>query len=408
MTGTPGARSPIPRLRAGGGVAALGYGFRPFFLLAGISAALGIALWLADLAQWMTLPGIFAPVTWHAHEMLFGFTMAAVGGFFLTAIPNWTGRLPLSGQPLLGLVLVWLAGRLAISASALIGGWAAAAIDLAFPAALMLVVVREVAAGRNWRNLPMAAAVGLLLVANALMHAEALGLAILPGSGWRLAVAVVTVLIALIGGRIIPSFTRNWLVKRGVGEAGLPVPFGRFDMATLAVTAAGLLSWVASPGSSLAVVLTAAAAILCAVRLFRWQGRRTTADPLVFILHLGWAWVPIGLGLLAIAQAAPAVLPEIAALHALTAGAIGTMILAVMTRATLGHTGRALHAGAGTVVVYLLVSIAAVARVAAGFLPEAYDELLWLSGLAWLAAFTGFVAIYGPYLLRPRPDGKPG
>lgn len=405
---TPVRQGPVPRFGAPSGPAVLAYGFRPFFLLAGVWSAVGLGLWLADLAGWIGLPGAFPPVDWHAHEMLFGFTMAAVAGFLLTAVPNWTGRMPLNGRPLLLLVLLWFAGRLAVPAGGLIGEWTAAAIDLGFPLALGLVVVREVAAGRNWRNAPVVLALGLLLVADALMHAEALGLAVPIGMGWRLAVGIVTMLIALIGGRIVPSFTRNWLVKQGVGVSGLPAPFGRFDAVVMASTAAALLAWVVVPGSGPSAGLAGLAAVLSIARLARWQGWRSTTDPLVFVLHVGWAWVPGGLALLAIAQAAPGLFQETAAIHALTAGGFGTMILAVMTRATLGHTGRALHAGSGTVLVYGLVGMAAMARVAAGFMPADYAVLLWLSGLAWIAAFTGFVVIYAPLLLRSRPDGRPG
>ena len=194
----------------------------------------------------------------------------------------------------------------------------------------------------------MLAAIGLLLVANALMHAEALDFGTVGASGWRLAVAVATSLIALIGGRIIPSFTRNWLAKRPGGE--MPAPFARFDQLTLVATIAALVAWVVLPGASAPAVLLALAAALNLARLCRWQGHRTMSDPLVFILHVGYAWVPLGLGLLAVAQS-PELLPESAAVHGLTAGAVGTMTLAVMTRATRGHTGRPLHADAGTVAV---------------------------------------------------------
>jgi uncharacterized protein involved in response to NO len=254
--------------------------------------------------------------------MLFGFTVAAIAGFLLTAIPNWTGRLPLQGGPLLGLVLLWLAGRLAVAVSAVLGAWPAAAIDLSFLAALLFVVAREIVAGKNWRNLPMLAAIGALLVANGLMHAEALDLGAFAATGWRLAISIATILIALIGGRIVPSFTGNWLAKRP-GET-MPVPFGRLDQMTLGATVVALAAWVAFAGTGAAAALAAIAAVLNAVRLSRWRGYRSLADPLVLVLHVGYAWVPLGLGLLALAQGTD-VLPESAAVHGLTAGAIGTM-----------------------------------------------------------------------------------
>lgn len=398
-------RTPIPRLRPQEGPAVLAYGFRPFFLAAGVTAVLALTLWLAELAGGLSLPSAFPPMAWHAHEMLFGFATAAVAGFLLTAIPNWTGRLPVQGPPLLALVLLWLAGRLAVATSAMIGAWLAAVIDLAFLAAMVFVVAREIVAGNNRRNLPMVAGLTALLLANGLMHAEMAGLAVPEGSGWRLAITVITLLIALIGGRIVPSFTRNWLAKNRPGNP-LPAPADRLDQGGMAVTVIALLAWVIVPETVFAGVLLGFAALATAVRLGRWQGWQTCADPLVVILHIGYAWVPLGLGLLAIGQTGG--VAEIAALHGLTAGAMGTMTLAVMTRATLGHTGRALRAGPGTSTVYVLVTIAAVARTVATFTPAAWEPLVWTSGLAWIAAFAGFVALYGPMLISPRIDGRPG
>jgi uncharacterized protein involved in response to NO len=394
-----------PASRAQRGAAILVYGFRPFFFLAGLSAVLGLGLWLVDLAGVFAIPTDFTPLTWHAHEMLFGFTVAAIAGFLLTAIPNWTGRLRLQGGPLLGLVLLWLAGRLAVAVSVVLGAWPAAAIDLAFLAALLFVVAREIVAGKNWRNLPMLAAIGALLVANGLMHAEALDLGAFAATGWRLAISIATILIALIGGRIVPSFTRNWLAKRP-GET-MPVPFGQLDRVTLGATVVALAAWVAFPGTGAAAALAAIAAVLNAVRLSRWRGYRSLADPLVLVLHVGYAWVPLGLGLLALAQGTD-LLPESAAVHGLTAGAIGTMTLAVMTRATRGHTGRRLRADPGTTTIYVLVTTSAVARIAASVSVEGYDLLILIAGAAWIAAFGSFLVLYGPMLFRPRIDGRPG
>jgi uncharacterized protein involved in response to NO len=385
-------------------LAIFAYGFRPFFLLAGLSAMLGLGVWLAGLGGVLAVPTDFTPLMWHAHEMLFGFTVAAIAGFLLTAIPNWTGRLPLQGGALLGLALLWLAGRLAVATSAVLGTWLAAVIDLAFLAVLLFVVAREIVAGKNWRNLPILAGIGTLLVANGLMHAEALDVGAFAAAGWRLAISMAIFLIALIGGRIVPSFTRNWLAKRP-GEA-MPASFGRLDRVALGATVLALAAWTALSGPG-AAALAAIAAVLNAIRLSRWRGYRSLADPLVLVLHVGYAWVPLGLGLLALAQGTDLV-PESAAVHGLTAGAIGTMTLAVMTRATRGHTGRPLRADAGTTAVFVLVTISAVARIAASVWVEGYDLLIWIAGTAWIAAFGSFLALYGPMLLRPRIDGRPG
>ncbi len=392
----------IPRYRAWGGPALFSAGFRPFFLLAGIWAVIAVPLWLAVLGGHVELPTAFDPVTWHAHEMLFGFAQAAIAGFLFTAVPNWTGRMPIQGWPLAAFAALFAAGRVAVLCSAELGP-GAALVDLAFPLALIAALGREVVAGRNWRNLPMLAAVGLIATANALTHLEALGWAATGAAGLRLGTAVILLLIGLVGGRIIPSFTRNWLAKRG--GTSLPAPAGRFDAAALAVAALALLLWVIAPDMAAVPPLMALAALATLVRLARWQGYRTGAEPLVWVLHLGFLWLPVGFALVALASWSPA-LPPSAALHALTGGAIATMILAVSTRATLGHTGRDLRADRRTVCIYGLVTAAAVARIGAGLLAGAYLPLLTLAGAAWLAAFALFLLVYGPMLLAPRATAR--
>jgi uncharacterized protein involved in response to NO len=266
-----------PRYRAWSGPALLSAGLRPFFLLAAAWAALALPLWLAMLGGYLGLPSAFDPVDWHTHEMLFGFVQAAVAGFLLTAVPNWTGRMPLQGWSLAALAALFVAGRAAVAASGLIGAEAAAAVDLAFPAALVTALAREIVAGRNWRNLPILGALGLFGTANALTHLEALGWAPTGGTGTRLGIAVVLLLIGLIGGRVIPSFTRNWLVKRE--ETRLPVPPGRSDAVALAITAAALAAWVVAPGWGGVAPLMAAAAAANAVRLARWRGQLRGPGP---------------------------------------------------------------------------------------------------------------------------------
>lgn len=395
-------RHPIPRYQEHAGAAILTQGFRPFFLLAALWAALALMLWVLSLEGWLTVPSVLDPVSWHIHEMLYGFIAAAVAGFLLTAIPNWTGRLPLQGKPLLLLVAVWLAGRVVMAVPLPGGAVTAAAIDVAFLLLLWLVAIREILAGRNWRNLPMVAALLLLLIGNMVFHLEAIGTVPLDGLGWRFGIAVMVMLIGLIGGRIVPSFTRNWLVKERP-DAPLPAPFGVFDRIVLLVTLAALIVWLIAREIPAAALLGIAAGLQL-IRLGRWRGWHTGAEPLLLILHIAYAWLPIGLGLLAVAAGYPAV-TETGALHALTAGAMATMILAVMTRATLGHTGRALAAGAGTTAIFGLVTLGAIARVAAAFWPAAARDLLLAGGLAWIAAFLGFCVIYGPMLLKPRVAG---
>ena len=358
---------------------------------------LGLALALTQLLAGISLPTAAQPVLWHAHEMLFGYLAAAIAGFLLTAIPNWTGRLPLSGRPLLGLVLAWLAGRLAMATSAWIGVLPAAALDLLFPLALSAVVLREIIAGRNWRNLPVGLAGPLLLIAGGLFHAGQAGLLEAPDLGLRLGIAVVTLLIALIGGRIIPSFTRNWLATRKAEH--LPAAFGRFDHIALVVTLIALATWLVTPTGLVAGLLLAAAACLNLARLARWCGLATLREPLLWVLHLGYLWIPVGL-LLTAAGTVTAAVPPVAGLHALTVGAMATMTLAVMSRATLGHTGRALRAGPGLTSAFGLITLAALARLLASLAPGLYPSLIGLSAVAWFGAFVLFLWICGPMLLR--------
>ncbi len=371
-------------------------GFRPFFLAAGIWATAAIAVWLPLFHGSITLPTSFDPIAWHVHEMLFGYVAAVVAGFLLTAIPNWTGRLPLQGPPLAALVFLWLAGRVAVLASGHIGGLAVAIVDLSFPAALLAAVVREIVAGRNWRNLPMPLALAVLLTANALTHMEAMGLAPTGAIGQRLGIATIILLISVVGGRIIPSFTRNWLAKRG--EARLPVGFNRFDKACVLLVLAALLCWVALPESMASGAMLAAAGLASLARLARWRGHRSLSEPLVWSLHLGFAWLPTGLVLTGL-SALSDIVPPAAGLHALTAGAMGSMTLAVMTRASLGHSNRELAADRTTTAIYLLVFAAAALRVAAAFAGDFSPTLLWGSAAAWTIAFGLFVIHYGAVLL---------
>jgi uncharacterized protein involved in response to NO len=383
------------------GPAILSYGFRPFFLSGALWAAAAVAIWLPLLEGSLNLPTAFSPLEWHVHELLYGYVPAVVAGFLLTAVPNWTGRLPVCGTPLLLLVSMWIAGRLAVLLSAHIGMAGAAAIDLLFLAALAGVVAREIIAGRNLRNLKVLGLVGLLFAGNAVFHAEAMTMHGGSGYGTRLGIGAAVLLITLIGGRIIPSFTRNWLVRERPGR--LPAPFDRFDAVCMAVAAAAIACWIALPEAAPTAAVAAAAGLLHAVRLGRWAGDRTGREALVLILHLAYAFVPLGFLLLALAIAAPQLVLPSGALHAWTAGAIGTMTLAVMTRATLGHTGRALAASRATEAIYAAVLVAACARILAAFALWR-EPLLVISAAAWVLAFAGFALSFGPLLVKPRPQ----
>ena len=387
----------LQRRRDYAGPALFSYGFRPFFLAAGTWAAFGILLWLPQYRGLFALPTAFGALDWHIHEMLYGYVAASVAGFLLTAIPNWTGRLPVSGWPLAALAALWLAGRIAILLSAAIGSIAAAVIDVSFLIVLAAVAAREIVAGKNWRNLRVLVVLGLLAAANIVFHAEVL----LKGAadyGVRFAIAAVILLIGLIGGRIVPSFTNNWLARNNPGR--LPVAFSRFDMATLALSALALIAWIAAPLHAATGALLILAGLMHVLRLARWAGDRTLADRLVLILHIAYAFVPAGFLLTGAATLTDAV-PASAGIHAWTAGAIGLMTLAVMTRATLGHTGNALHAGRLTQAIYALVFIAALLRIIAAFAGSL--ALIDAAGACWIAGFALFVLTYGRLLVLRKP-----
>jgi uncharacterized protein involved in response to NO len=388
----------LRRRREYAGPALFSYGFRPFFLGGAVWAALALVLWLPQYFGELTLPTAFAPLDWHIHEMIFGYMAAIVAGFLLTAIPNWTGRLPINGYPLAGLAALWLAGRIAVAMSALIGAGLAALIDVAFLTVLAAVAVREIAAGKNWRNLRVLVMLVVLIAGNVVFCAEA----IWRGSadyGTRLGIAAVVSLIMLIGGRIVPSFTRNWLVRLNPGR--LPQPFARFDMIALVSGVAGLLCWILFPQRTVTGILLLCAGLLQLVRFARWAGDRTIADRLVLVLHVGYAFVPLGFLLLGAAVLWPADWPTSAGLHAWTAGAFGLMPLAVMTRASLGHSGQALSASIATQIIYGCALVAAAIRVWAAFEPSLL--LLHIAAIAWVVAFAGFAAVYGPLLLGRPP-----
>ena len=387
----------IPRLRDYDGPALLSYGFRPFFLFGALYAGLAVFAWLPVFNGELELWSAFSPVDWHVHEMLYGYLPAVVTGFLLTAIPNWTGRLPIQGKPLLALVAVWVAGRVCVTFSAETGWLVAAIVDVCFLALVVAAAAREIVAGKNWRNLRVVGLVTLLLAGNVAFHLEAH----IQGTaeyGARIGIATIVLLIVLIGGRIVPSFTRNWLARENPGR--LPAPIGRFDVATIGISAATLALWTVLPIGRLTAVAFAASAVLNVVRLGRWAGDRTCRDRLVLILHVGYAFVPIGF-LFASAAAIDVVAPS-AGIHAWTVGAAGTMTLAVMTRASLGHTGHALSASAVTQAIYAAVVIAAFARIGASLEPALSDLLLHVTAIAWCLAFFAFVGSYGPMLFSAR------
>ncbi|MBO9400165.1 NnrS family protein [Shimia sp. R9_3] len=392
------ALSSSEQMRRWSGPALLSYGFRPFFLFGALWAALAMPVWIAALSGALELPSRFDPVTWHAHEFLFGYLGAILAGFLLTAVPNWTGRLPLVGWRLGGLFALWVAGRVAVLFSASLPLGSAAAVDLAFPIVLGGVILREIISGQNWRNLIVLAMLAVFTLANGVFHLKALvdGFAA-QGLGLRLGLATAVMMIVVIGGRIVPSFTRNWLVKQGSDVRPAP-PMQRFDKFALLTTVAVLLLWSFQPEKAVVGVLLLGLAVLHVARLWRWKGTHTLAEPLLSVLHASYALIPLGALALG-ASILGAGAGQAAAQHIWMAGAIGAMTLAVMTRATLGHTGRALKADGPTLAIYLSLFGSVVARWLAGEV----SVFLEISAVLWVAAFGGFALCYGAALVRPKP-----
>lgn len=377
------------------GFALFALGFRPFYLLAAINAAVGVPLWVAQVLGLLPALGAMPALAWHAHEMLFGTLAAVIAGFLLTAVRVWTGRSTPTGAPLAALVLLWLLGRVAAWSGP---AWLAAASAVAFPLAVAAPLAVAVIAARNWRNLGVIGLLFGLAVACACFHLSLAGIG--PHDTAQLAVLaldLIVLLVTLICGRVIPFFTRNAI-------PGAPVRMRPWlDWAAFGATALVVLSDAASvTGWPLTALLTLGA-MLHLMRLAGWAPLRTRGKPILWILHLSYAWIVVGFLLRAWAD------PPLLGVHAVAIGAVGGMVLSMMTRTARGHTGYPLHAGASEIAMYLLVQVAVVLRVFGPMmLPVATPLLLGLSAAAWAGAFALFALRYAPMLLRPRLDGKPG
>lgn len=390
---------PPSRLMNYNGPAFFSVGLRPFFFFASAYTALSMLLWLPFFHGELELLTTFSTVDWHIHEWLFGFLPAVATGFLFTAVPNWTGRMPIRGLPLASLLLVWISGRFAITFSSLIGWHAAAVIDLSFLALVTVVIAREIVAGKNWRNLKVLIPLSILTLANAVFHIESA----LNGNAdlsRRLGLSAGIILIILIGGRIIPSFTRNWLVRENPGR--LPIPFGKIDIYAITISIFALLGWVAFPENSMTGALLIMAGGVQLVRMARWAGYRTLHDPIVLILHVSYLFIPIGLLLLSASIFTPNTIPPAAGIHALGVGAIGGMTLSVMVRASLGHTGREIKTSFFSMIIFAAIIVAATARILQTLSIGNYEITLYVSGAAWIVAFGGFALTFAPALLRSK------
>jgi uncharacterized protein involved in response to NO len=386
---------------AGSGVgrfALFNLGFRPFYLLAALLAALSVPLWLAQYFALLPAAGYLTGMTWHAHELVFGFAAAVLVGFLLTAARTWTGLPTPAGTALAGLAALWLAGRVLVVTGP---GAAAAVVDVAFLPLAALALWLPLRRSRN-RNQFMVAILLLVAAANAALHLAQHGLLPgAPGAYAKFALFAVVFVVALMGGRVIPSFTRNAIPAARVRQVR------RLDTLALAALAAALLAHAAAVAPALAGAGALIAAVLHAARLWWWDPLSTRARSILWILHLSYAWIPAGLALLA--AAAFGLVPEALALHAFGVGAVGGMIIGMITRTARGHTGRPLEASAAETCAYALVHIAAALRVLPGLIsPGWYAPALIASGLAWSLAFALYAVRYWPILSRPRLDGRPG
>lgn len=377
----------------------LGMAFRPFFLMNGLFAILVICVWV------MTLHGIgpllLTPL-WHSHEMLMGFVMAAVAGFSLTAVATWTGRPALQGAPLAWLLMSWLVGRVVMLLSSWLPVNVVLVVDTIFPALLCVLLAREIIAARNKRNYPLVAIIGVITLLNVLYH---LGSHQWLAGAERLAIYLlihtILLLVVIIAGRIVPTFTANWLRNQGIDQ--LPVNSTWVNRTAISLTVVVGLGAGFAPMHPLTGVLAFAAVLIHGFRLGRWKGIATTSNPLLFVLHVAYAWIPSGYFLLACSSFGWFFSPT-AALHALTMGAVGSMILAVTTRVALGHTGRPLQAARATVVAYWVFTVAVLIRVLGPLADDNYLSIIDLSAVGWIIAFAIFSWVYWPILTGPRPD----
>lgn len=385
----------------------LAWGFRPFFLLCAVHAVLALLVWLAWLFTPWQLPLGNYPLQWHSHEMLYGFVPAAAAGFVLTAMCNWTGASPLQGMPLLMLVLLWLAGRVAMAFAGALPGALVAAVNLAFLPVLAAYVAAVLWRHDNRRNLILVLVLALLTLGNALMHMGFIN----DRFDWlkrgeQLGFDVITVMMVVIAGRITPAFSGNWLRAHGGDPTRIrqiPTLERGGVLIVLVLLLAGLLHLPDSVTGSLAL----AAAVLHGARLYLWRGWQVRKEPLLWVLHLGYVWLVLALllrGLILLGADLPGVVWQ----HMLGIGAMGTLIIGVMSRVALGHTGRPLTLPRFGVAMYWLVTLAVLARLWAALGWPEHAPAVAVSALAWASAFALFLVLYLPVLASPRADGRPG
>ena len=376
-------------------------GFRPFFLLAGWLAILLMAFWVPVFVGGVPFDTYYGQIDWHSHEMIFGYTVAVIAGFLLTAVRNWANTPTPSGLPLAGMSALWLVARILPILVAIFPRWLIAAADLAFLPTLVTGIAVPLLQNKEKQNLIFLPLLAVLWSANLLVHADVLGLAPnLARKGVFLGLDVIILVIVIMGGRVIPFFT----------ERALSVVLKRWRIVEWLSPVSVILFLVAElfrPDSITSASLAALAACANGARLAGWYTPRYWRVPLLWVLHLGYGWIILGFYLKA--GTALGLVPPQFTIHAFTVGGIGVLTLGMMARVSLGHTGRPLKVGAAMTTAFVLINLAAVGRgLLPPFFPQFFSQLIVASGAFWIAAFTIFIIVYTPILIQPRVDGRPG
>ncbi|MCW8887139.1 MAG: NnrS family protein [Motiliproteus sp.] len=377
-------------------------GFRPFFSMAGVSAVILMLIWLPFLGGHVALNDYYGVIGWHGHEMLFGYSLAVIAGFLLTAVRNWTSMEVPSGAPLIGLTLVWLAGRVLSSIDFGQPDWLTMGVDLAFVPLVMLGLAKPLLAAKVMRNIAFLAILTMFFIANLLMHLQAIGAANTGALGMQMGLSLVILVIVVLGGRVIPFFTRNPLP--GMEPRQWPL----IEIAAVAGVVLIILLDLLQLSPMILAVVSIIVAVIHYVRMSGWYDKRIWSHPIIWVLHVAYCWIATGFLLKGLAGFQLVSLS--AATHAFTVGGIGMITLGMMGRVSLGHTGRMLELPRQTVWGIFILAVAAVVRVAAGFaiFAGAYNALIGIAALLWAIAFALFSYNYIPYLLKPRVDGRPG